>query len=165
MPASELEQLREQIREAFQPSRFYGSVTTCDCQECVDLRTALSSKRWDELPIPFLDHTCSPTLLTAEAFQAFVPAYMLRALDHLTGERAVLEFTVYSLCPADQETDGGHATQYKDHYLKERAALMMPAQVEAIRSFLLFVAAHAKDRECLQSFVYPALENIWRYDH
>jgi len=99
MPGNELEQLREQIPEAFPPARFHGSITTCDCEECLDLRKALSGQRWDEVPTAFLDFTCSPALLDAEAFQAFLPAYMLRGLDDLKRERVVLEFTVYSLCP------------------------------------------------------------------
>lgn len=156
MEATELDQLRKQIREAFPPAIFHGSVTTCDCQECLDLRAGLNIKRWDEVPIPLLDFTCSPTLLTVEAYQAFLPAYMLRGLDDLNDERVVLEFTVYSLCPSTIDRHPNLST------LEERAALMTPAQVEAIRSFLLFVTSHAKSGEWFKRGVDRALDSIWR---
>lgn len=152
MPASEIEQLREQIREAFPPAKFHGSVTTCDCDECLDLRKALTGQRWDEVPTAFLDFTCSPTLLDAEAFQTFLPAYMLRGLDDLNDERVVLEFTVYALCPEQHAID----------HVAQRAALMSPAQIQAIRSFLLFVVSRAKEGEWFKRFVDRALDSIWR---
>jgi hypothetical protein len=154
MPASEIEQLRRQIREAFPPVKFHGSVTTCDCEECLDLRKALAGQRWDEVPTAFLDFTCSPVLLDAEAFQAFLPAYMLRGLDDLNDQRVVLEFTVYSLCPEQYPRNSD--------YVAQRAASVTPAQVQAIRSFLLFVVSHAKNGKWFKRFVDRALDSIWR---
>jgi hypothetical protein len=161
MVVHDLDGVRQQIREAFPPSPFRGSITTCDCQECLDLRAALSNKRWDEVPTEFLDVTCSPTLLNAKAYQAFLPAYMLLALGDVIGGSAVLEFKLYSLCPEVHENDDQHAIEYRNQYLKERAALMTLAQVQAIKSFLLFVAAHANGGALLP-LVGPALENTWR---
>jgi len=89
------QQLRDQIREAFPAARFDGSITSCDCDECTAIRRELGHKRWDEISTAFLDSTCSPTLLTPEAFHAFLPAYLLRALDDLSRHAIVLEFTVY----------------------------------------------------------------------
>ncbi len=156
----ELEGIRDQIRTAFPSTPYYGPITACVCDECKEIREALWHKRWDEVPTAFIDLTCSPTLLTPEAFRAFVAAYMIRGLDDLIGDRVVLEFTVYSLCP-DPEPDGETAKQVKETRLRERAKLTSPAQVQAIRSFLTFAAANAKNREWFRPIINAALENIW----
>jgi len=72
----------------------------------------------------------------------------------------VLEFTLYSLC-ADLERDDETAKQVKERRLRERARLMMPAQVQAIRSFLSFAAANAENRELFRPIVGAALDSIW----
>lgn len=94
-----MERLRDQIREAFPPKPFAESATACPCDECVEIKNALRGKSWDEVSTEFIDFTCSPALFTPEAFQAFLPAYMLRGLDNLTREGVVLDFTAYTLCP------------------------------------------------------------------
>ena len=53
------------------------------------------------------------------------------------------------------------ANQKKHTWLRERASLMTPEQVQAIRCFLTFVAANAKDREWFRPIVDTALETIW----
>jgi hypothetical protein len=65
------EQLRSQIRQAFPVSEFYGPITSCDCEECTEIRDVLRHKKWDRISAAFLDYICSPMLLTPEAFQAF----------------------------------------------------------------------------------------------
>ena len=78
-------------------------------EECTGIREELRHKRWDEVPVTSLDLTYSPTLLTPEAFNAFLPAYLLRALDDLSRHSVVVEFTVYSLCPNDSHKNGQEA--------------------------------------------------------
>lgn len=159
--SAELALLRDHISTAFPPTEYSGAVTVCDCSECEEIRDELWHKRWDEIPTPFIDLTCSPTLLTPAAFQAFLPAYLLRGLDDLIGDRVVLEFTVYSLCP-DPEPDDEIAIRRKYVRLRERAMFMTPAQIVAIRSFLTFAAANAKNREWFRPVVDAALENVWQ---
>jgi hypothetical protein len=88
---------------------------------------------------------------------------LLRALDDLSGRGVVLEFTVYSLCPYDDE-DGQDEETVRRHEadLLDRASLMSPAQIQAIRSFLLFVKENADDRRDLRPYLARALENVWR---
>jgi hypothetical protein len=157
---NELEILRDQIRTAFPATKYYGSITTCDCDECKEIREDLRDKRWDEVPNTFIDFNSSPVSLTPEAFQAFLPAYMLRGLDDLIGERMVLEFTVYSLCP-DREPDDEIADQKKRTWLSMRRNVMTSEQLQAIRNFLTFVTANAKDRESWRPIVDKAFETIW----
>jgi hypothetical protein len=87
-------ELRDQIRQAFPATPFDRPITICDCDECMDFRMELPHKRWDEISTAFLDFTCSPVLPTPEAFTAFLPAYLLRALDDLSQGIVVTEFTV-----------------------------------------------------------------------
>jgi hypothetical protein len=144
------QELRDQIREAFPATQFYGPVTSCDCEECTHIREELRHKRWDEISTTFLDFTSSPTLLTPEAFNAFLPAYLLRALDDLDRHS---EFTVYCLCP-DNEDGVSH--------LLQRARLMNPVQIQAIRAFLVFVQENAGDAEWFRPFITGALEKVWQ---
>jgi hypothetical protein len=104
------------------------------------------------LPFAFLDYTCSPVLLTPEAFQAFLPAYLFRALDDLSKYRTVLEFTVYSLTPG--ESNG--------RSLEERSRLMNPEQIKAIRAFLQYIQENAEDAKWFRPSITGALENVWR---
>jgi len=159
------QQLRNQIRLAFPVTQFDGPITSCDCEECTGIREELRHKRWDEVPVTFLDLTCSPTLLTPEAFNAFLPAYLLRALDDLSRHSVVVEFTVYSLCPNDSQENGQGAHAGSEdgvNRLLQRARLMSLAQIQAIRAFLMFVQENAGDGEWFRPFVARALENVWR---
>jgi hypothetical protein len=162
---SELQELREQIRSAFPASPFSGTITSCSCDECAYLRNELSPKRWDEVPTDFLDFTCSPNLLGPDAKRAFVPAYMLRALDDLSGDRTVMEFTVYSLCPGDSEWDGRHPELFQGEdglaELRGLAQGMTTAQIQAIREFLLFVRDKASNGAWLRPFIDSALDKVW----
>ena len=84
----------------------------------------LRYKRWDEISTEFLDYTCSPCLLAPEAYAAFVPAYLLHALDDLEARHSVVvELTVYSLCPEAE----------RSNRVSRKVGLMTPAQIQAIR--------------------------------
>jgi hypothetical protein len=66
--------LKDQIRQAFPAREYFGQITSCDCEECAEIREELRNKRWNEVPNEFLDRTCSPALLTPEASNVFLPA-------------------------------------------------------------------------------------------
>jgi len=148
-----LEQLREQIRQAFPATRYYGTVTTCDCDECSEIREGLNRKQWDEVPQEFLASTGNPTLLTPEAFVAFLPAYLLRALDDLSPHGAVSGLTVYSLTPSREE--------WQVRRVFERIRLMTGAQVQAVRAFLKFAQENSGDPEWNRRDFARAFEKIW----
>lgn len=160
----ELSELRDRIHAAFIATPFFDPITDCDCEECTDIREELRHKRWDEISKEFLDSTCSPTRLTPEAFRAFLPAYLLRALDNLDRRSIVVEFTVYSLCPNEpeengQDDDGDY--EHKMSRLLQRARLMSPPQVQTIRAFLTFVQENAENAEWFRPFIARALEKVW----
>lgn len=156
-----ISELREQISLAFPAVAFHGKVTNCGCEECSEISTALRSKRWDEIPASFVDETCSPRLLTSEAFAAFVPAYLLRVLDDLSGDSIVLEFTVYSLSPYDWDGDAKKQERKIAHLLRVSKE-MSAAQIQVVHNFLSFVSANAGKSEWLEPFISLAVETVWR---
>lgn len=156
------QEVRDQIRQAFSAAPFDGPTTPYDSYtkgEYAYFQEELQHKRWDEVSTTFLDSTDGPVLLTPEAFHAFLPAYLLRALDNLSPHSQVAELTVYTLCPIEGD-DLIH--QLSVNSLLERARLMSPAQIQAIRAFLLFVQENISDREWFRSSIKTALEAIWR---
>jgi len=155
-----LESVREAIRAAFPSIPFVGPATNCQCDECRSIDDELRKRRWTDVSASLLDSTCSPTLLTPAAMQAFVPAYMLRALDRLyEGHDVVVEFTTYSLSPHSIEDE--EKNEYQKNKLIECYSLMTPNQVRAVRMFLECVANRAPDAEWLHQFIEPALRSIW----
>ena len=103
-------------------------------------------------------------LLTPEAFTAFLPAYMLRALDDLSPHAVVAEFTVYGLCPSDLEENGeeNSSNEYKVNNLLQCAGLMTPEQIQAIREFLVFMQENAGDGRWFRPMITSSLEKVWR---
>ena|ERR1041385_1161273 len=141
------DQVRDQIREAFPPAAFYGTITSCTCEECRDFDQNLRHKRWDEVPVEYIDFTCSPTLLTPEAFAAFLAACLMRAMDNMTNKSTV--------CPNPEEEE-------QRAYRLERVRVMNPDQIQAVRSFLQYVANNAENADWFQDFIQPALATIWK---
>ncbi len=154
------DEIKDRIRGAFPAVAFNGVVTDCNCEECTDIRLALEEKRWDEVPREFIDFTCSPALLTPEAFCAFLAAYMLRALDLVSqSDGNVVEFTVYSLIPGnDQEP----YEVCKVEWRLRLARLMNAEQIQAVRRFLLFVTENSAHAEWLERFIRRALDEVWK---
>ena len=96
--------LREAIRCSFPDEPYIGKVTPNDDQlddpeldEDKDLRDALNGRRWTEVPAKLLhDLPDGYVLLTDEAFVAFLPAWLMRSLEHMDEENEVRNFIVYS---------------------------------------------------------------------
>jgi len=83
----------------------------------------------------------------------------------LNRHSVVIEFTVYSLCPNGPEENSKEthvAGEDGMNRLLERAQLMNPDQIQAIRAFLVFVLENAGDAEWLRPFLTRALEQVWR---
>jgi hypothetical protein len=139
-------------------SVFYGPITSCGCEECTHISEELRHKRWDEISPAFLNFTCSPTLLTPKAFNAFLPAYLLLALNGFSRHSVAGDFTVYSLCPNDGDDNG----QQHLGWIVQRAQLMSPAQIQVIRAFLTFVQENAGSGEWFRRFITNILEKVWR---
>jgi hypothetical protein len=83
----------------------------------------------------------------------------MRALDDLEGRTVVLEFTVYSLSPHDEEDPEHQRTKIAS--LSERRRHTTPDQIRTVRDFLSFVSVNARNAEWLKPFVDSALTTIW----
>lgn len=162
--AGKLKQLRTQIQQAFPPFPFGGLVAACTCNECAEICEHLQHRSWTEVPAAFLDWTCGPALFTPEALHSFIPAYMLRALDDLNGNSAVLEFTVYSLCPLEP-TPPNQSSPDREAlhrlYVAEARKKMTCEQVQAIRNFLLLAGTHGKNAVWLNRYTRLNLKELW----
>ncbi|MBI5281990.1 MAG: hypothetical protein HY858_09935 [Candidatus Solibacter usitatus] len=101
----DLEGFRERLKIAFPPQPFHRVVSTHDeCDQGIELRRELPGKRWDELRGDLLDNSSlSICLLQPAAMTAFLPAWLLRSMEIVARDNLTLEFTLYFLCPGDEE--------------------------------------------------------------
>ena len=159
-----MDELKAQIRVAFPASPYYGPITECTCDECTDIKEGLRYKRWDELPARFIEWTFNTSLISAEAFREFIPAYLLYALDDLDRKTPVLDYIIYDLCPYVDEDDKPPKQADIDKDLlrgRKRAKGISREQVQAVRAFLEFVRDNASEHECLTPHIDCALEKVW----
>lgn len=101
MPRTEsTEEYRRKLIRAFPPQPFHGLVSSHDeCDEGIALRKKLPGRRWDEIPVDFVDfNSGSLPLLEPAALIAFLPAWLLRSMETLWDESVLSEFTMYFLC-------------------------------------------------------------------
>src|SRR5215469_7632507 len=125
----------EQIAAAFPANLPPQPVTPCDCDECQDIRANLGHLRWVDVLPPATDKTFgSLPLLTDEAFQALLPAFLFRALEEINPENKFLEWTLYTLCGAYEENAA--TTEATDALLR-----FTRQQREAVRALLTLVSA------------------------
>lgn len=149
-----------QIVEAFPVVLPEQPVTTCDCEECRDVRANLGHLRWNEVLPPAIDkHFGSLPLLTNDAFRALLPAYLFHALSDLSDRNKVLEWTLYTLCAVYDEADESAAESDAD--LRRRMAYFTDPQRAAVRAFLRLVAATPGISSGHRDAVAHALAAVW----
>jgi hypothetical protein len=104
-PTDDLEEFRNILIGAFPPQPFHGVVSTHDeCDDGIHLRRELPGKRWNELSHEVLFHgSIALPLLEPDALVAFLPAWLLRSMETFDRESIVLEFTLYFLCPGNED--------------------------------------------------------------
>jgi hypothetical protein len=100
-----VEAFKLSLLAAFPPRPFHGLVSTHDERgEGTDLRAELSGKRWDEVPVAFIDfNSASLSLMEPEALVFFLPAWLLRSMERLGDESMLSKFTLYFLCPGNEQ--------------------------------------------------------------
>ena len=77
----------DSLNSAFPDLKVLGEVAHHDCAECASLRKALNDKVWSELDTDFLrDNYDALPLLTSEAFNAFIAAWLRYALSNSPDE-------------------------------------------------------------------------------
>jgi hypothetical protein len=112
-----LELLRAKIKVAFPDAAFSGVITGADglLSEELDeeqaLYGALRGRKWSEVPVSIIESNPDGiVLLTDEAFVAFLPAWLNRALT----QEKVREMMVYVFSP-----DVHKSTETTDHRMRQ----------------------------------------------
>ncbi len=149
----------EQIDAAFPLVLPSQPITSCDCEECLDVRANLGNLRWkDVLPPAIEKHFGSLPLLTDGAFQALLPAFLFHALGDINRENKFLEWTLYALCGAYEENE--ETTESADANLRRRIARFTDQEREAVRAFMVLVTG-APDLAFHHKPIAHALSVIW----
>jgi hypothetical protein len=114
--------LVESIQSSFPSVPFFGKVTPVDGEwtpEVDDERAlydVLVGKKWTDIPSEFIrSQPDGFELLTDEAFQVFLPAWLRYSLENMEGENEVRHFIVFAFAPR-QENLG--LTPFKSHRLR-----------------------------------------------
>ncbi len=147
--------LRARIEEVFPAERCHGPITRFDGhhEEEFDedqlLYQGLLGRTWKEISGQFIrEHPGGLVLLTPEAFVAFLPAWLLFALDDMAGENEVRSFVIYVFSPKTEllpNTSSG---------IRDRFGNLNAEQQKTTRKFLAycyiqeqseFLRARAKD--------------------
>jgi hypothetical protein len=151
--------LWEQITASFPADLPEQPITSCDCEECRDVRANLGHLRWNEILPPAIEkHFGSLCLLTDQAFQLLLPAYLFYALGDLNPDNQYLEWTLYTLCGAYEEDEA--TTQEVAAEQRKRIAGFSEPQRAAVRAFLSLAMAEPE-----LAFHHKAIDNalveIW----
>ena len=106
-----------------------------ECEEGVVLRRELPGKRWDEVPAEFVDsNSGSLPLLEPRALVAFLPAWLLRSLETVGDGSVLSEFTMYFLCPGNEDEG------WDDERITALVSLFDAAQRGLVVEFLRSIA-------------------------
>lgn len=139
-------------------------VTACDCDECTEVERCLEGRRWDEISGEVVDAQLgSLPLLSPQAFQAFLPAWLLRSLDHLDARsNDVREWTLFSLAVYQRERDKPEHRRKRITRLIEREERFSADQVAAVRAFLKIAMKHSHITDGDRESIIRALDLVWR---
>jgi hypothetical protein len=134
-----LAQLRRAIQQAFPEHTYVGKITRYDdklddpeLDEEKYLYEGLKGRQWTDIPRQVLDSRPDGyVLLTDEAFQNFLAAWLMRSLEDIDGENEVREFVVYAFSPKhDMVPD-------TTDFILHRLRALSPEQREVLRSLLM----------------------------
>ena len=134
-----VEALRQSIQRAFPAETYTGRITPYDdrldnpdLDDEKDLHEALKGRRWTEIPQQLLQNQPDGyVLLTAEAFAAFIAAWLMRSLENIDGENEVRHFVVYAFSPKHDLVPDTTA------FVLHRLRALSPEQRETLRSLLM----------------------------
>jgi len=140
---SQLEMLREMIFRSFPQISYHGTIVaggdrgswSAGHTEDADLIRTLKGTCWAQIPADFLARNQGNfVLLTAKAFAAFIPAWLVFALEN---DFSGAEFIVYTFSPLDLQASGPTRPLSVEMF---RA--LNPPQRRALHLFLQAVMEH-----------------------
>jgi hypothetical protein len=148
------EAVRTRIREAFPDFVYSGPITAADGKTGEDydepeaLYNELHGKSWVEISAPFLHGNAHGlVLLTVEAFNAYLPAWLLEGLT----DAEVGEIMVYTFCPEDGKDRHRMDSRLENMNSPQRAALLAFLTIFAKTSASKFVKDRAEQAEAYVS--------------
>lgn len=104
------------------------NITSHPCEECYGVKDDFRGVRWWTANEELIDENFDKLpLFTAKAYQYYLPAFLLRALDTFDPDNLVLQFCVYNL---------SYAETPDDPWYRARLDQFTPEQVSVISSFL-----------------------------
>lgn len=81
--------LTQALFDAFPPQVFRGNAAPHQCDECSSLSSELSEKSWPLLTYEFVEENSDVLpLLSIDAYFAFLPAWLLQAIEHPNSDGA-----------------------------------------------------------------------------
>lgn len=108
---SRQKELLAHLLDAFPPTAFCGEVVSRHSPEHSALCTTLSGATWWSIPGTFIqEHACDLALLTKEAYQAFLPAWLGEAVSEPSGE--VATFLMRNLKEGSFASEFSHQASY-----------------------------------------------------
>lgn len=129
-----IESLKNRIFGAFpdveQPDRDH--VALHECKECCNLTEDFANVKWQKASGELLERNYDKLpLFSPEAFNYFLPAFLIYTLNNFDSCSEVGEFTIYALTPKKKWNQDGMAS-----YWIEKFNLFTDQQMEVIYDFL-----------------------------
>jgi hypothetical protein len=132
-----IEQLKSEVIKVFaeveQPAK--GNIVLCECEECRGVRKDFTNIKWQKASDKLLEGNYDKIpLLSPEAFNYFLPTYLLYTLNNFDGMFSdVCEYTLYAVTPnKNWKDENGSVTSF----WKEKFSLFTSAQMNVIYHFL-----------------------------
>jgi hypothetical protein len=132
-----IEHLKSEIIKVFaeveQPAK--DNIVLHECEECRGVRNDFTNVKWQKASGELLENNYDKIpLLSPEAFNYFLPAYLLYTLNNFNDDFSVVcDYTLYAITPEKNWKDeNGNISSY----WKEKFSLFTTAQMNAIYHFL-----------------------------
>lgn len=132
--------IKEQVKLAFAEVSYPGdkNLVHGSSLEAKEIENFLKGKHWEDVTLeslrsnPPMDPSACLSFMTREAFQYYLPAYLVITLDHKLEADVIPEFTIRAL--SIPEIPESNRVRYES-----RVATFTKAQRKAIRSVLEYV--------------------------
>jgi hypothetical protein len=148
-----LDELKAQIEEAFSNVPYPGDGQIAYSEtawECPEINEDFKGKHWRDVPRETIRwHRAELPLFSPSGFQYYLPAYLLAALIDLE----VRGFLLSTL----------EARPEREPVMRERFERLTPSQKNAVKAFLEFMRAEAKDDITWEFWSRP-LRGYWGRD-
>ncbi len=122
-----------------------------DCMDDVDIAPFYGGSRWQDVPSEMVVYNyAAPFSFSPEAFQYYLPTYLIWTLNHPDSAEIAGESILRALNPGD-------AQDQLYTFRKSKFTLLTRAQIGVVKKFLCQMSGHQE----LGQFADAALSNFW----